>query len=72
MASDLASSVLPVTQSTYRWPRVRVGEGHQDYDRDLDRTVVKEREPFERYWHSKKDHNDGTRSTTVITTATNT
>ena len=28
---------------------VPFGEGHRDYDRDCDRTVVKEREPFEHY-----------------------
>jgi hypothetical protein len=32
---------------------VTVGEVYRDHDRDRDRTVVKEREPFERYWHSK-------------------
>lgn len=47
---------------------VTVGEGHRDYDRDRDRdrTVVKEREPSERTTVIKKDHDDGTRSKTVI------
>ena len=44
-----------------------VGEGHRDdRDRDRDRTVVKEREPSERTTVIKKDHEDGTRSRTVI------
>jgi hypothetical protein len=45
---------------------VTLGEGHRDYDRDRDRSVVKEREPSERTTVIKKDHGDGTRSKTVI------
>jgi hypothetical protein len=48
---------------------VTVCEGHRDYDRDRDRdrsTVIKEREPSERTTEIKKDHDDGTRSKTVI------
>jgi uncharacterized protein YdeI (BOF family) len=46
---------------------VSVGEGHRDNDRDRDRaTVVKEREPADRTTVIKKDHDDGTRSKTVI------
>jgi hypothetical protein len=41
------------TRSRWVGAGVTVGEGYRDYDRDRDRTVVKEREPFERYWHSK-------------------
>jgi hypothetical protein len=46
---------------------VTVGS-HRDYDRDRDRdrTVVKEREPSERTTVIKKQHDDGTRSKTVI------
>jgi hypothetical protein len=45
---------------------VTVGEGHRGYVRDRDRTVVKEREPSKRATVTKKDHDDGTRSKTVI------
>ena len=48
---------------------VTVGAGHRDYDRDRDRdrtTVIKEREPSERTTVIKKDHDDGTRSKTII------
>jgi hypothetical protein len=48
---------------------VTVGEGHRDFDRDRDRdrtTVIKEREPSERTTVIKKEHDDGTRSKTVI------
>jgi hypothetical protein len=45
---------------------VTVGE-HRDSDRDRDRTtVVKEREPTDRTTVIKKEHEDGTRSKTVI------
>jgi hypothetical protein len=45
---------------------VTVGE-HHDRDRDRDRTtVIKEREPSDRTTVIKKDHDDGTRSKTVI------
>jgi len=38
-----------------------------DRDRDRDRTtVIKEREPTDRTTVIKKDHDDGTRSKTVI------
>lgn len=43
-----------------------VGEGHRDYYRERDRTVVREREPSERTTVIKKDHDDGTHSKTVI------
>jgi hypothetical protein len=48
---------------------VTVGAGHRDYDRDRDRsrtTVIREREPSERTTVIKKDHDDGTRSKTII------
>ncbi|HEY8670947.1 MAG TPA: hypothetical protein VIL63_08915 [Terriglobales bacterium] len=46
---------------------VSVGEGHRDYDRDRDRTtVIKEREPSDRTTVIKKDHDDGTRTKTII------
>jgi hypothetical protein len=46
---------------------VSVGEGHRDYDRDRDRTtVIKEREPSDRTTVIKKEHEDGSRSKTVI------
>jgi hypothetical protein len=47
---------------------VTVGQS-RDYDRDRDRertTVIKEREPTDRTTVIKKDHNDGTRSRTII------
>jgi len=45
---------------------VSVGQA-PDHDRDRDRTVVKEREPDrDRTTVIKKDHDDGTRSKTVI------
>jgi hypothetical protein len=45
---------------------VTVGETH-DRDRDRDRTtVIKEREPSERTTVIKKDHDDGTRTKTII------
>ena len=45
---------------------VTVGS-HRDYDRDRDHTtVVKEREPSDRTTVIKKEHEDGTRSKTVI------
>jgi len=45
---------------------VTVGE-HRDSDRDRDRTtVVKEREPTDRTTVIKKEHEDGTRSKTII------
>lgn len=61
-ADDVGVRVGPVGAG------VTVGEGHRDYDRDRDRdrTVVKEREPSERTTVIKKDHDDGTRSKTVI------
>ncbi len=43
---------------------VTVGDGHPDRDRE--RTVIREREPSERTTIIKKDHDDGTRSKTVI------
>jgi hypothetical protein len=58
LADDVGVRVGPVGAG------VNVGEGHRDYDRD--RTVVKEREPSERTTVIKKDHDDGTRSKTVI------
>ena len=46
---------------------VTVGDGHRDYDRDRDRTtVIKEREPSDRTTVIKKDHDDGTRTKTII------
>jgi hypothetical protein len=45
---------------------VTVGEGHRDYDRDRDRTVIKEREPVDRTTVIKKEHPDGVDSKTVI------
>ena len=60
LADDVGVRVGPVGAG------VSVGEGHRDYDRDRDRTVVKEHEPSERTTVIKKDHNDGTRSKTVI------
>jgi Ni/Co efflux regulator RcnB len=62
LADDVGVRVGPVGAG------VTVGEGHRDYDRDRDRdrTVVKEREPSERTTVIKKDHDDGTRSKTVI------
>ncbi len=45
---------------------VTVGEGH-DRDRDRERTtVIKEREPTDRTTIIKKDHDDGTRTKTII------
>jgi len=48
---------------------VSVGQS-RDYDRDRDRdrerTVIKEREPSERTTVIKKEHDDGTRSKTII------
>jgi uncharacterized protein YdeI (BOF family) len=44
---------------------VTVGDGHRDYDRDRT-TVIKEREPSDRTTVIKKDHDDGTRTKTVI------
>jgi len=58
LADDVGVHVGPVGAG------VSVGEGH--HDRDRDRTVVKEREPSERTTVIKKDHDDGTRSKTVI------
>jgi hypothetical protein len=58
LADDVGVRVGPVGAG------VNVGEGHLDYDRD--RTVVKEREPSERTTVIKMDHDDGTRSKTVI------
>jgi hypothetical protein len=47
-------------------PGVTVGQS-RDYDRDRERTtVVKEREPTDRTTVIKKEHDDGTRSKTVI------
>ncbi|MEO6781650.1 MAG: hypothetical protein ABI196_12195 [Bradyrhizobium sp.] len=60
LADDVGVRVGPVGAG------VSVGEGHRDYDRDRDRTVVKEREPSDRTTVIKKDHDDGTRSKTVI------
>jgi hypothetical protein len=60
LADDVGVRVGPVGAG------VSVGEGHRDYDRDRDRTVVKEREPSNRTTVIKKDHDDGTRSKTVI------
>lgn len=61
LADDVGVHVGPVGAG------VSVGEGHRDYDRDRDRTtVVKEREPSDRTTVIKKDHDDGTRSKTVI------
>ncbi len=45
---------------------VTVGDGHRDYDRDRDRTVIREHEPHDRTTVIKKDHGDGTESKTVI------
>jgi hypothetical protein len=45
---------------------VTVGESPRDYDRDRDRTVIREREPSERTTVIKKEHGDGTESKTVI------
>jgi hypothetical protein len=58
LADDVGVHVGPVGAG------VSVGEGH--YDRDRDRTVIKEREPTDRTTVIKKDHGDGTRSKTVI------
>jgi len=60
LADDVGVRVGPVGAG------VSVGEGHRDYDRDRDRTVVKEREPSDRTTVIKKDHDDGTRSKTII------
>ncbi len=60
LADDVGVRVGPVGAG------VSVGEGHPDHDRDRDRTVVKEREPSDRTTVIKKDHDDGTRSKTVI------
>ena len=63
LANDVGVRVGPVGAG------VSVGEGHRDYDRDRDRdrtTVIKEREPSERTTVIKKDHDDGTRSKTII------
>ena len=58
LADDVGVRVGPVGAG------VSVGEGHRDRDRD--RTVVIEREPSDRTTVIKKDHDDGTRSKTVI------
>jgi hypothetical protein len=60
LADDVGVRVGPVGAG------VSVGEGHRDYDRDRGRTVVKEREPSDRTTVIKKDHDDGTRSKTII------
>ena len=62
LADDVGVGVGPVGAG------VSVGEGHdRDRDRDRDRTtVIKEREPSDRTTVIKKDHDDGTRSKTVI------
>jgi len=60
LADDVGVRVGPVGAG------VSVGESHRDHDRDRDRTVVKEHEPSERTTVIKKDHDDGTRSKTVI------
>ena len=61
LADDVGVHVGPVGAG------VSVGEGHRDYDRDRDRTtVIKEREPSDRTTVIKKDHDDGTRSKTII------
>jgi hypothetical protein len=45
---------------------VTVGQG-RDYDRDRERTtVIKEREPADRTTVIKKEHDDGTRSKTIV------
>ena len=49
-------------------PGVTVGQS-RDYDRDRVRerdTVIKEREPVDRTTVIKKEHDDGTRSKTII------
>jgi hypothetical protein len=58
LADDVGVHVGPVGAG------VSVGEGH--YDRDRERTVIKEREPTDRTTVIKKNHGDGTRSKTVI------
>jgi hypothetical protein len=58
LADDVGVHVGPVGAG------VSVGEGH--YDRDRDRTVIKEREPTDRTTVIKKENDDGTRSKTVI------
>jgi hypothetical protein len=63
LADDVGVRVGPVGTG------VTVGESHRDLDRDRDRdrtTVIKEREPTDRTTVVKKDHDDGTRSKTVI------
>jgi hypothetical protein len=61
LADDVGVRVGPVGAG------VTVGESHRDYDRDRDRTtVIKEREPTDRTTVIKKEHDDGTRSKTVI------
>jgi hypothetical protein len=47
---------------------VTVGESHRDYDRDRDRTVIREREPrdHDRTTIIKKDHGDGVETRTII------
>ena len=60
LADDVGVRVGPVGAG------VSVGEGHRDYDRHRDRTVVKEHEPSDRTTVIKKDRDDGTRSKTVI------
>jgi len=49
-------------------PGVTIGQS-RDYDRDRVRerdTVIKEREPVDRTTVIKKEHDDGTRSKTII------
>ena len=65
LAEDVGVRVGPVGAG------VTVGEGHRDYDRNLDRdrhstTVIKEREPTDRTTVIKKDNDDGVRSKTII------
>jgi hypothetical protein len=62
MAGDVGVHAGPVGAG------VTVGAA-RDHDRDRDRdrtTVIKEREPRDRTTVIKKDHDDGTRSKTVI------
>ena len=57
-ADDVGVHVGPVGAG------VTVGQDH--YDRDRDRTVIKEREPVDRTTVIKKERDDGTESKTVI------
>jgi hypothetical protein len=60
MAEEVGVRVGPVGAG------VTVGESHHDYDRDRDRTVIKEHEPRDRTTVIKKDYGNGVETKTII------